>query len=199
MALDVGTLKAEILKILDRDDPGFVGDPADGAAAATNWANAFDAYAINAEDISGDAVATVFKPLFETTLAAALNVPPASGSAASAAAGFGAAHIAYWTSGIFAVGTPPPPVPPGCPNVGGNTIFGIEATSVVLAALAAALIPALTTEFGNLTDDVDAKADALANALHTACTTEVTVLISGTDTTPPPAGPLPITNTCTVF
>lgn len=194
MALASATLKTEILKLVDPNDVAFVGHPADVAGAAANWATAYDNYALNAVDFSGDAVSIVNKALFQSTLASQLA---SSTTAATAAAAFGAAWLAYWTGAVFSVGTPPVSAPP-CLNVGGTLIFSVEATSVVAPApIPAGLITLLTTEFGVKTEDPDAKATALANAFHTATTTAIFVLISGSDTTLPV--PVPITNTCTVF
>lgn len=196
MALDVATLKAELLKLFDPDDVGFVGYPATIAAAATNLANAYDTYASSAEDVSGDALVSADKATFESILAAQLPAPVVGTLPADAALAFANAFIAYWAGATFAVGSLPPASPPGCPNMGGTTIFSAETTSVAVA-VAVGLLADLTTEFAVNTVDPDAKADDLANALHTATTSEVTVLITGLDTTLPV--PLPITNTCTVF
>lgn len=196
MALDAAALKAEILKIIDPEDPDFVGWPADAAAAAANWAAAFDTFAVDAEDASGDALVAGNAAGFESAVAAGF----AALTAAGAAAGYGLGAIAYWTAAAFAVGTLLDPLTEPCASVGtGTGIWGIEATSVVTVPLSTALVAALTDEFGVLSEDPDAKAEALADAFFDSTTSEITVLISGTDTTPPPAGPLPITNTCTVF
>jgi hypothetical protein len=196
MALDAATLKAEILKIIDPDNPEFVGWPADVATAAQNWADAFDAFASNAEDASGDALISGNAAGFK----AAVQGGFAAQTAAGAAAGYGAGAIAYWTGAAFGVLELLDPLTEPCPSVGpGTKIFSIEASSVVTVPLAVALIAALTAEFIVLEADPDAKAEALADAFFDSSTTEITVLISGSDTTPPPSGPLPVTNTCTVF
>lgn len=203
MALDQAKLKTEILKLIDPENPAFVGHPEDGATAAENWAAAYNAYALDAEDASEEAVSSVNDSGFEDAIKSGLEgdpgPPPVPGSStpAEAAAAFGAAFLAFWTGGIFAFGTPPNPLTEPCPSVGGNGIWGIEASSLVTAVVPAGLITLLTTVFADKTEDADAKADDLAAAFHTATTTGVTVLIAGTDTTAPT--PLPITNTCTVF
>jgi len=200
MALSQATLKTELLKIMDPDNPSFVGHPDNVNDAAANWAAAYDTYALNAADYSGDALASANAPGFETTLANMLPAGDPGGTAATAAAAFEAAFIMYWTGAVFAVGIVPPPTGV-CPNIGGNTIFGLEATSAVITIVPNILIPLLVAAWANPlgTEDPDAAATIAASAFHTATTTAVFVLISGTDTTPPPAGPLPITNTCTVF
>jgi hypothetical protein len=191
MALDKAKLKAELLKILDEEDPGFLGFPDNAADAAANWAAAYDTYAADAEDVSGDAVASVNKAGFESALIFAdSNVP------AAAAGEFDLAFVNFWTGGTFAVGTPP------SSGVGGNGTFGVELTSAVTVAAPGVLLAALTPIFAeNEADQTpDAKAGKLADAFHDATTTAVTVLIAGLDTTPPASGgPLPITNTDFVY
>lgn len=206
MALNKDTLKTEILKLIDPEDEDFVGYPEDAATAAENWAAAYATYAADAEDASGDALASAsesgFADAIESGLAGDPEAdPPVPGSStpAQAAAAFGAAFLAFWTGATFAVGTLLDPLTEPCPSVGGTGIWATEATSAVLAAVPAGLITLLTAEFAVNSDDPDTKADALATAFHTATTTAVTVLISGLDSTPPPASPIPITNTCTVF
>ena len=206
MALDPEVLKTELLKMLDPTREDFIGFPADGETAAANWAAAFDAYAASAEDASGDTLASANASGFESAIETGLigqpeEDPPVPGSStpAEAAAAFGLAATAYWTGATFAVGQLVP-TPPPCPNVGAGTmIFATEVSSAVVAPLSALLVTALLAEFAVISDDADAKADAIANAFDTSTTTEVLVLISGLDTTPPPASPLPVTNTCNVF
>lgn len=196
MALDVNKLKAELLKLIDPNDAGFVGYPADTDEAAANWTAAYDVYSRDAADVSGDSVLTVNPAGFEGAVRSGLvsSVTPVQ-----AATAFGNAFLSYWTGGVFAVGSLPatPTVP--CPSLGGNLIWGTEVSSLVTAVVPAGLISLLTTEFAVNTADPDAKATALANAFHTSTTTGITVLITGLDTTPTPGGPLPITNACTVF
>lgn len=206
MALDPNVLKTELLKMLDPTHEDFIGFPADGATAAANWAAAFDAYASQAEDASGDALTSANASGFESAIETGLvgqpeAEPPVPGSStpAEAAAAFGLAATAYWTGAAFAVGQLVP-TPPPCPNVGtGTMIFASEVTSLVSAPLSALLVAALLTEFAVISDDADAKAESLAGAFDDSTTTEVLVTIAGLDTTPPPATPLPVTNTCNVF
>lgn len=192
MALSASILKSEILKLVDPNDPGFVGFPEDSATMQSNWTNAFDAYALNAVDVSGDIITTVNKAGFQSALAPLFNPNSTSTAAANA---FATAWAAYWTGAIFAVGIPPPS------GVGGNGIFGIEISSVVTVIVSANLSVELKTIFDKVdTDqDPDIKAQQIADALHAATTNDITVLITGTDTTPPPTGPLPITNTDKVY
>lgn len=194
MALSQTKLRDEFRKLTDPNFGSFAGYPASAAAAAASWATAYDTYARDAVDASGDAVVTVNKPGFQSALTTALL---ASTTPQAAAAGFANAFTAYWTGAVFAVGLLPPPAGP-CANVGGNGIFGAEVSSVVTVVNAAALQSALATEFQTLSGNGNTKAQALAAIFHSATTTGVTVLISGLDTTPPGSGPLPITNTCTI-
>lgn len=195
MALSQATLKQELLKLFDQDNPAFVGFPVTVADAATNFGNAYQTYAATAQDASGDLVVTTNLPLFISTLAGALPPDPAAGTPSVAAQAFGAAFTAYWTGGIFAIGIPPPT------GIGGNGIFSVELTSLVTVVNSAALSTPLEVIFTvppTEAQTADAQADSIATAFHTATTTGVTVLITGLDTTPPPpagAGPLPIINT----
>lgn len=195
MALSQPTLKAEFLKLMDQDDPNFVGWPATQLQGVHNWCNAYNAYAMHATDVSGDTVFTTNLAGMISTLAA--NMPdPATGTPAAGAAAFDLAFIAYWAGAIFSVGILPV-IPLVCPNLGGTTIFSVETTSVVVTVAPDTLKNLLAPELLILSNDADVKADAFATIFHTATTTAVTALITGLDTTAPV--PLPITNTCTIF
>ncbi len=184
MALDKTGLKAEILKLIDPENPGFAGFPANDAAAAANWAGVYDAYATAAADVSGDIVATKNPASLESALTLSAGT-----SAATAAAAFGTGFVGYWTGGTFAIGALPPS------GIGGTTVFSVEATSVVLSVSGSGLETAMLAIFGELDDDVDTVAGNLADAFHDATTGDVTVRIDGLDTTPPGSGgPLPIYN-----
>jgi hypothetical protein len=205
MALDQTKLRTEFAKVMDADDPAFVGFPDTTAQAADNWANAYHTYALDAEDVSGDSF--LIPPVaanFSSTLAANLP-PPLTGTAALAAAAFEAAFVAYWTPVTFNILEliPPPPFVPACPNIGlGNNIWGVETTSlplvtpgVILASLTAIFLVNTPPQ----SEDVQTKIDNMTNAFHTATTTAIIVTIVGLDTTPPAAGPLAISNVCTIF
>lgn len=199
MPLNATTLKNEILKIIDKDNPSFTGFPANVAAAAAKWKTAYDTYASAATRAGGAAVASKNPAGFESTLAAQLPAGNPGGTEAQAATAFANAWVSYWTGATFSTGAPFPVHNSPCPNVGGNTIFGSITSSAVTVVTPAPLISALTTEFANDTLDVNVAATNIANAFHAATTANITVLTSGLDTTPPSTGPLPITNTCTVF
>lgn len=159
------------------------------------WASAYDAYARQAQDVSGELPITVNGTGFRR----ALNFE-ASGSAAALAAQFEAAFQVYWTGAIFSFGIPPPPVPPGCPNVGGTSIFSTELSSLVIEVVPSVMQAQLVTQFSvaSREESIESRAQAIASAIHMATTTAVFVLITGLDTTSPPTGPLPVTNTCRV-
>jgi hypothetical protein len=194
MALVKATLKDELLKLIDPDDPDFVGHPANSIEFANNWADAYEAYAVSAADASGDPLVTANRAGFVAALQL-LNSPV--GVIATAAASFDSAFVAYWTGAIFAVGTPPTPSSP-CASVGGNGIWAAEVSSVVALVDAGTLQASMASLLAIPSADPQVKAAALADAFHIATTSAVHVLITGTDTTPPPAGPSPITNTCTI-
>lgn len=163
---------------------------------ATAWGDAYDEYARDATDASMDRVAAANKPGFVSAMASFTN----QGTPPTMAQILDTAFVAYWTGGVFAVGVPPTPAA-ACPSIGGNTIFGVELTSTVIAAAPGVLQANLLPIFSNVTKEqsIRDQAQKIADAFHAATTSAVTVLIAGLDTTPPPAGPLPIMNTCTIF
>jgi hypothetical protein len=164
--------------------------------AAVKWAQAYDSYARQAQDASSDLVLSTNLP----GLIAALNFD-GSRSAAELAQQFETGFVAYWTGAVFSVGIPPPPVSPnGCANVGGNSIFATEIASLVVAVTPGVMLSQLLPELMVVLKDetIESRSNAIAQAMHRATTTAVMVLITGIDTTPPPAGPLPVTNICTI-
>lgn len=194
MALDVNKLKNELLKLLDPNNLNFVGYPTNATDFANNWGNAYDTYAQDAQDVSTDPLVAAHKPLMVAKLEL-LNTP--FGVIATAASTFDDALKAYWLGATFATLV----VPTGtgaCPNSGGSGLFAAEVSSVVSAWTAGILQASMASLLAIPSDDPHVKATALANALHTATTSAVKVTITGTDTTPPPGGPHPITNTCTI-
>ena len=186
--LSKSALKTEILKLIDPEDPLFVGFPADDAAAAANWAGVYDAYASLATDVSTDIVASKNPSGLES----AINIGP--GDASVGANAFGAGFTAYWTGGVFVIGIPP------ASGIGGTGLFLSEITSVVLAVVGSGLTSAMEAIFGTNDDAIDAIADNLADAFHNATTGDVDVRIDGLDTTPAgSSGPLPIYNEDKVY
>lgn len=190
MTLNVATLLTELRKFGDEKFSGFTGFPGTKAEAKSAWTNAYDIYASTATDISGDLLVSSNSSGFQSNLSF-----DASGTAASSAADFDSAFVSYWTGATFAVGIIPPPSGL-CPNVGGTGIFGVETTSVVSTVTANVLKAKLLAILGSPASNAQAQLTLLAQAFHEATTEAVTVLITGTDTTPTPSGPLPITNTC---
>ena len=190
MTLNVATLVTELRKFGDEKFSGFTGFPTTKAAAKTAWTNAYDNYAFTATDISGDIVISKNTAGFNSSLSF-----DTAGTAASSASDFDSAFISYWTGATFAVGIIPPPTGL-CPNIGGTGIFGVETTSVVYAVTANVLKAKLLAVLGAPASNAQAQIELIAQAFHEATTEAVTVLITGTDTTPTPSGPLPITNTC---
>jgi hypothetical protein len=186
-------LASEFLKLVDSASPSFSGFPSSKADATTNWAQAYNTYALSAQDASEDLVASVSLPGMISTLLAQLP-DSATGTPDLAAAAFDSAFVQYWTGAIFAVGIPPTGLG-ACPNAGGTSVFSSEISSVVTAVTANVLKDLLLPIFNSINDGIVAS-QLLATAFHTATTSAVIVLITGLDTTPAPAGPLPITNTC---
>lgn len=163
--------------------------------AEQRWASIYDSYARGAEDTSGDSVLTVNAPGFRSALSFNTNLT-AEGFAAQIEAGF----ITYWTGAIFSVGQLVVGTGVPCPNVGGNSIFGVEITSLVVTTVPNVMFGNLVPVLRSFTRTTTAaqKAQEIAQAMHQATTSAIFVLITGTDTTPSPTGPLPITNTCTI-
>lgn len=197
MALAQPTLKQAILGLLDN-----ISVSPEAAARKSEmvqaWADAFDTYGSAVTNVNLNPPAT---PPNKAGFAAALSF--SATTAAQLAQEFGSAWTAYWTGLTF---TPSPPGPINgsaeCPNVGGNLIFSVITTSAVTVVNSAPLVAALTNHFQTYrSTDRDEAADALASIFHdnTVVVANVTVLTSGLDTTPPVAGPLPITNTCRLF
>ena len=193
MSLSESSLTDMFRKIMDPEHPEYqLPETTDEAREA--WADIYDTYAQNAEDVSGDAVTVTNRAGFKAALVFTSSTDPSA--AGVVASEFANAFLAYWTGGVFAVGTPPSPGAV-CTSVGGNLVWGVEASSLVTVVNPAILQASLTTEFGKNTVDGKVKSEDLAAIFHAATTGDISVLITGLDTTAPT--PLPITNTCTVF
>ena len=199
MSLDKDVLIDGLREILD---PTYGGDefPSSIDAAREAWTNIYDTYALFAEDMSGDSLTASSRSGFkdELILEASLDefVPVASPAADLIAEEFAKAFVAYWEDAAFAILTTPDP-DADCVSDGGNLVWASETTSVVSVVNSNPLEIALAAEFRNISTDGAAKAEAFATIFHKATTEDVTVLITGVDTTSPT--PLPITNTCTIF
>lgn len=193
MTLSKAVLKAELLKIMDSENPNFVGWPTTSVDAINNFANAYHTYASQATDISGDSIVIVNLPGFVASITS--SIPPANpgGTLANYASVMATAFTTYWTGGMFAIGMLPPF------GIGGTGIFSTEITSLVTVINPAILSTGILAQLNQQFDSADDAADAVADVWHTATTTGITVLITGLDTTPPPTGPLPIINTDLVY
>jgi hypothetical protein len=196
MALSVATLTAELRKIMDPAYEGF-SYPTSRAAAISRWTSAYDTYAQEAVDASGDEVSAANAAGFSAAITSGWIDAWTYEEAASA---FRDAFIAYWTGATFAVGSLIGGTGTvGCQNQGtGNRIFGVEYTSVVSNVNDAALYAALLNELSILRVDGAVKAQAIAEIFHAATISGVLVQISGLDTTPPPINPQPVTNVCVI-
>lgn len=198
MTLSKSKLESEFSKVIDENDPNFVGWPSTILAGINNFATAYENYAKDAVDYSEDALLTYNKAGFIGALTG-LNINSTYVDAATAMEN---AFKAFWTKATFAVlklippPLPPPAPPPECPNVGGLLLFSKENTSIIFATdvgniLYTTLLPELQkVEASDMTN----KIARLADIWHTATTTTIICLISGLDTTAP--SPLPITNLC---
>jgi hypothetical protein len=197
MALSVTTLIDQIRRLTDPTHPNHA-YPETRVAAISAWRDVYDTYAAVAKDRSDDVVSSKNPAGFAAALTSGWQSSWMIGVAVST---FVSALTAYWTGGAFAVGslisgTGSSP----CVNAGSGTkVFAVEQTSVVTVSSFSPSYNDIYAVFRNLTEDGYQKAADLAAAFHSGTTNNVTVLITGLDTTPPPTGPLPVTNTCKVF
>jgi hypothetical protein len=188
MALSADTLRDEFLKIFDPNNADFVGWPTTVAEAITNWTNAYDTYALDAEDHSGDSLLIGNTVGFSAALTAVWkDIPPGpAGTETTAANALDTAFVAYWTV-----------IPPALTNFGLINLlpgWGTELSSLSVAA-PGFLATALLTEFNKKTEDMTTLATNIANAFHTVTTTNIVVTILGTD----PSGLVPMSDISTVF
>jgi hypothetical protein len=188
VTLSVETLRQALTQFFS--NPGRVPT---AARAEELWAESYHTYAREAQDVSGDVPQNLDPEKFLRELDF-LN----SRSAMQFAEQLDRAFVSYWSGVTFATGLLPPGSPP-CPNAGGSGTFGSEVASAVYnieaGAMLRALLPVLSGGFGS----AQAQASRFATVMDRVTKTSVRVLIVGQDTTPPPTGPFPITNNCTVF
>lgn len=194
MALNKSKLKSDLESIF-RDGENKSLDTE--SSAEKRWADAYHSYASQAVDVSNDMVASANSAGFRSALN--FKVAKDSRSPLTIAQQLDLAFVAYWTGATFAVGAPPTPAAK-CPSIGGNTIFGTEILSLVQTVIPGILLSQLSPVViqKSKSATLGEMAQKYADAFHTATTTAVLVLITGLDTTPSPAGPLPITNICTI-
>lgn len=173
---------------MDQEHPSFKKFSTNVSDIAEKWTVAYETYANGAQDVSGDSALSTNRAGFKAELLKLFSNNKQNPT--SAVNAYAAAFTQYWTGGTFAVGKT-------TTGTGGNGIFGVEASSSVTVVLSVGLKAALTTIFFSKNpSSINFRAIQLANAFHAATTTEITVLITGIDTTTPT--PLPITNTGTI-
>lgn len=144
MALVQATLKAGLKALMDTN-------PSTGAAAATAWGAAYNAYAILGQANAIPGIFTGSEAMqFATALLPVFNTD--NSTAAQAATAFQNAMTAFWLG--------PPPV-----------LFGPTGTTTAITGL-----PALTALFTSLFSDKDLASNYLATILDT-CTKTVAVTI----------------------
>lgn len=93
MALNKANLKADILTIMNNH-------PTDYSTAASQWATAYDTYALGADDTTGDAPLSVDAAGMEAALLSSFN-NYLTNTANQAANDWYNAMITYWTAGTF--------------------------------------------------------------------------------------------------
>jgi hypothetical protein len=128
--------------------------------------NAYEAYALAAKDVSNGSLLTYFK----ANALAILNTLTNSETAATAAQKIENAIVAFWTSALFDLVTPP------TGTIAPETL-AIVTTNIVAGTLASALL----TLFNNLgSNETDAtKSDSLATVLNNSTKT-IIVTCTGT-------------------
>ena len=165
MTLNATTLKSEIFAITG-NPANYPGDPVE---AAQKLADAYDTYAQDATDLTGDGPITVNKSGFQSSLNFTVG-----NTAAQAALAFELAVIAYWTSAKFDTSTPPP-----------GSVTKISST-IIIPPISNGL---LLTVFSDISGaDADTKAQQIADALHSMTITGAGII---QHTIPSPSGPIP--------
>lgn len=181
MALSATTLLHNLTAIGPQTSP---------AGAASAWRDAFFAYVRTAQDVSGDPLISGNLPGFYLAILSLFGRNDVSPD--DAAKAFGQAFVTYWTGATFSVAIPVAPGTKG--TVGAGTqVFMQETSSIAASASPVTLVSQLTDAFATPSGTADDAMGRIAEALHRACTSDVSVLITGIDTTP--TGPLPVTNT----
>lgn len=189
MSLSLEKLRRELLRIFTR--PNVVRT---AEHARRMWWEVYDFYARDAEDVSGDSVLTVNSYRFLKNLKFfSFN------NYVQAAEEFDDAFRAYWQGATFNVAQLITTPPSTCPNVGGNGIWASETASVVSGVRRRAIAGRLVPIFQGQSQVANAQRAAaeIARAFHDATTQDVSVTITGFDTTFPT--PVSISNTCTLF
>lgn len=187
MSLSLDKLRTALTRLFIRPDAVATHTQAEARLAA-----AYHEYAADVEDASGDSATNLDPGKFQMPLDFARE-----GTPQSFARQLDRAFTAYWTGTAFGTSIliPAPPPDPPCPNSGGTGVFGAEFSSVVVDVDDLALFTAVLPVVQRPSDSAQAQAARLAQAMDTVTKTAITVIISGTDTTPG----LAISNTCGVF
>jgi len=164
------------------------------AQAEVRLGHVYHEYASQAVDASGDSLLSSNPSGFRSALRF-------SGiSKLEFASQMDTAMQSYWTGAAFGIGSLVVGTGVPCPNVGGTGLFSSEISSLVSVVTPGVMRGALLADPLSLTrNNSMSAAVAFARAMHLATSSAVLVLIAGLDTTPPPGGPLPVTNTCHLF
>lgn len=166
MALSQSTLKNNFISWMQgAEDYTTIQD------SMEEFCNAYEDYAMNAEDITTDPPLVVFK----SAMLAILNTLETTGTAEIAAQKFEDATIAFWEGASFDLSVPPS----GC----SSEVSALVTTNIVPGALKAALLSIFTNFDDNTT--YESSADSLATAFHNATTTIIVTCI-GVNSSPPP-------------
>ena len=157
MALDKSKLKTEL--------ENWMSSTYDNITDAANaFADAYEIYALDAIDISGDSPDTLNK----AGIVSAFKSLTTSETPATSAIKFEAGLVAYFTGGTFLLTIPP-----------AGTILPEISAIVTASIIPPAISATLTTIFTNTSDDVSTKATQMSDLFDTA-TKLVTATCTGT-------------------
>lgn len=169
MALNKNSLKTSILAILNAH-------PANYATAASQYATAYDTYALNADDTTGDAPLSINAAGMEAALLASFN-NYLTNTSSQAANDWYNAMITYWTGGTFNILSWTNPL---------QATWTSETGSSVTSSGTNPGAGGLFTVFGDLSASKtnDDKATEISDAIDTFTKT-VTVTVLGIGPIPP--------------
>lgn len=172
MALDKSKLTNELTTWLENQGDYLDDETSTGIEkSADAFANAYETYALDAVDVSGDSPDVVNK----SGLASAIKAITVPGTAATAALQYETGIVAFWTGATFKLLTPP-----------AGTIAPEVSAIVTTPPVPGPLAIALTAVFSDISGkDHATKASEIADALDTATKT-VVVTCTGTNAAPPP-------------
>lgn len=162
-------VKADLQSALE----SWMNNPVDNLSDGIDgFVNAYDTYALQAIDISGDNPLVVNKATMKSTL---LALPPV-GTPSSAALIFENAVISYWTGATFALTTPPPG--------GGPEISALVTTPPAVGSIQSGLQTVFSDVDAGTT--VASKANDIANTLDTATKAVIDTITYTNLAAPPP-------------